>query len=135
MLDAAGVTAEDSVIDVRGGASVLVDALLVRGFADVTVLGISQTAIGHAPARLGPREAAVHWLAEDLLTWQPRRSYRVWHDRAVCHFLTAAPERRRYRHVLNAATARQPSPYSAALPRTAPSSARACPSPATAPGI
>lgn len=104
MLDAAGVTAEDSVIDVGGGASVLVDALLGRGFADVTVLDISPTAIGHAQARLGPKATAVHWLTADLLTWQPRRCYRVWHDRAVYHFLTAAPEQCRYRQVMDAAT-------------------------------
>jgi protein-L-isoaspartate O-methyltransferase len=38
MLDAAGVTAASSVIDVGGGASALVAALLERGFQDVTVL-------------------------------------------------------------------------------------------------
>jgi trans-aconitate methyltransferase len=104
MLDAAGVTPADSVIDVGGGASVLVDALLGRGFADITVLDISATAIGHARRRLGERAGAVHWLVADLLSWQPHRSYRVWHDRAVYHFLTTAPAQRRYRDALDEAT-------------------------------
>jgi trans-aconitate methyltransferase len=104
MLDAAGVTPDDSVIDVGGGASALVDVLLDRGFADVTVLDISQTAIRHARERLGPRASAVQWLAEDLLAWQPRRSWKAWHDRAVYHFLTRAADKRRYRQVLHDAT-------------------------------
>lgn len=105
MLDAAGVTPADSVVDVGGGASVLASVLLGRGFADVTLLDISATAIGYARRRLGPQAAAgVHWLAADLLTWQPRRCYRVWHDRAVYHFLTAAADQRRYWQALDDAT-------------------------------
>jgi hypothetical protein len=104
MLDAAGVTSADSLIDVGGGASVLAGALLDRGFGDVTVLDISSTAIGYARERLGPRAGAVHWLTEDLLTWQPTRIWNVWHDRAVYHFLTAAADQDRYRRALDAAT-------------------------------
>lgn len=41
MLDATGVCADDSVIDVGGGASPLAGTLLERGFADITVLDIT----------------------------------------------------------------------------------------------
>jgi len=44
MLDAAGITPADSVIDVGGGVSPLAGALLGRGFGDVTVLDISGAA-------------------------------------------------------------------------------------------
>jgi hypothetical protein len=27
----------------------------------------------------------------DVLTWRPKRRYRLWHDRAVFHFLTDLP--------------------------------------------
>ena len=47
MLDAAGVTAADSAIDVGGGASRLAGALLGRGFQDVTVLDVSAAAKEH----------------------------------------------------------------------------------------
>jgi len=104
MLEAAGVTAADSLIDVGGGASVLAGTLLDRGFGDVTVLDISPAAINYARDQLGPRAAAVHWLTEDLLTWQPARAWRVWHDRAVYHFLTAAVDQDQYRQALEAAT-------------------------------
>ena len=104
MLDAAGVSPTDSLIDVGGGASVLAGALLDRGFSDVTVLDISATALGYTQARLGPRAASVHWLTEDLLTWQPDRTWRVWHDRAVFHFLTAPADQDRYRQAMADAT-------------------------------
>jgi hypothetical protein len=47
----------------------------------------------------------VQWLLVDLLAWQPARTYRVWHDRAVFHFLTSGASRRRYLHALDVATA------------------------------
>jgi SAM-dependent methyltransferase len=105
MLDAAGVTAADSVIDVGGGASPLAAALLGRGFGDVTVLDVSAVAIEHARRRLGPRAGQVHWLTADVRAWQPIRRFSAWHDRAVFHFLTTEPGRQGYRRALAAATA------------------------------
>ena len=77
-----------AVIDIGGGASRLVDGLLARGFTDVTVLDLSEAALAAARARLGGPAAQVAWLAADATTWQPTRSYAVWHDRAAFHFLT-----------------------------------------------
>jgi trans-aconitate methyltransferase len=105
MLDAAGVTAAQSVIDVGGGASRLVDALVERGHEDITVLDVSAHAVDLARARLGAAAARVQWIVADLLTWQPTRSYDVWHDRALLHFLTSDDDRRRYLAVLDAASA------------------------------
>jgi SAM-dependent methyltransferase len=105
MLDAAGVSAGDSVIDVGGGAAPLADALLGRGFADVTVLDISAAGMRYAQRRLGPQARQVRWLVADVLTWRPQRHYQVWHDRAVFHFLTASQDRHRYLHTLESATA------------------------------
>jgi len=53
MLDAAGVTVSDSLIDVGGGASCLAGALLGRGFRDITVLDISAAGMRYAQDRLG----------------------------------------------------------------------------------
>jgi hypothetical protein len=111
MLDSAEVTARDSLIDVGGGASPLAGALLGRGFRDITVLDISATGMQHAQRRLGARAEHVDWLVVDLLTWEPERRYRVWHDRAVFHFLTVPSDRRQYQHVLAAAT----EPYAIAV--------------------
>ncbi len=104
MLDSAGISAADAVIDVGGGASPLTGALLDRGFADLTVLDISAAGMQHARDRLGLRADQVHWLTADVLSWQPRRQYRGWHDRAVYHFLTIDEHRQQYLHTLDAAT-------------------------------
>jgi len=93
-----------SVIDVGGGASRLVDALLAAGRDDVTVLDISQVALDRAKARLGDRAAKVMWLCADITQWRPVRTWDVWHDRAVFHFLTDAAEQDAYIRALTAAT-------------------------------
>jgi trans-aconitate methyltransferase len=104
MLHSAGVSAADPVIDVGGGASLLAQALLDRGFRDVTVLDVSDTGMQYARRRLGPRAGHVTWLAADVLAWSPGRQYQAWHDRAVFHFLTVADQRRDYLRALGAAT-------------------------------
>lgn len=104
LLRAARSTPSDSVIDVGGGAATLVDDLLDAGYRDVTVLDVSAAAISIAQERLGSRAAQVSWLVADLLNWTPGRTYDVWHDRAVLHFLTSAQDRESYRGSLLAAT-------------------------------
>jgi trans-aconitate methyltransferase len=104
MLDSAGVSAADALIDVGGGASPLSGALLDRGFRDLTVLDISAAGMQHARDRLGSQADQVHWLIADVLSWHPRRHYRAWHDRAVYHFLTIDEHRQQYLHTLNTAT-------------------------------
>ena len=41
----------------------------------------------------------VTWLAQDVLTWEPTRTFALWHDRAVFHFLSGH-EVEDYRNVL-----------------------------------
>lgn len=77
-----------SVIDVGAGTSTLVDTLLDAGH-EMTVLDVSGEALATIAERLGPRAEQVQRVQADLLHWQPRRTYDVWHDRAVFHFLTA----------------------------------------------
>jgi 2-polyprenyl-3-methyl-5-hydroxy-6-metoxy-1,4-benzoquinol methylase len=88
-----------AVLDVGAGTSTLVDALLAAGFADVTVLDISQYALDQVYQRLGGASQAVTFIRHDVLTWQPARHYDVWHDRAVFHFLTETADCQRYLQV------------------------------------
>lgn len=103
LLDGLGVSAGDGVVDVGGGASVLVDRLVARGFTDVTVLDIAEPALAVGRSRLGPG-APVTWVVADILTWAPARHFDLWHDRAVLHFLSA-DEVTVYRSVLERAVA------------------------------
>lgn len=86
-----------SIIDLGGGASTLVDDLIERGYQKVTVLDISQTALDVAQKRLGDTARSVQWLHADVEQANvPARSFDVWHDRAVFHFLKTPEERLAY---------------------------------------
>lgn len=86
-----------SIIDVGGGESTLVDDLLARGYWNITVLDISQTAIEVTKKRLKNLAAGVQWITADITKAElEHNAYDVWHDRAVFHFLTSADQRVAY---------------------------------------
>lgn len=89
------------IIDVGGGASFLVDRLVSKGNWDVTVLDISSTAIGHSQRRLGDAKSKVSWICADITETKQLKTYDVWHDRAVFHFLTNPIDRQAYLDRLN----------------------------------
>jgi len=105
LFDALGVRPDQAVVDVGGGASTLADSLIRRGFGDLSVLDVSQTALDQARQRLGNNAALVSWLREHVLVWRPQRRYDVWHDRAVFHFLVEESQREAYLATLHAALA------------------------------
>ncbi|MBB3918172.1 class I SAM-dependent methyltransferase [Rhizobium fabae] len=94
-----------ALIDVGGGASSLVDCLIERGWADLTVLDIAAPALDVAKGRLQGDATRVAWIVADVTEWRPGRRYDVWHDRAVFHFLTEPQQRLAYRHALETGTA------------------------------
>lgn len=96
-IDGAGLPRDAAILDVGGGASTLVDDLLGRGYTRVTVLDLSEAAIGQAKERLGPAAGRVTWLMGDVTDVPlPEHTYDFWHDRAVFHFLIDEEARRRY---------------------------------------
>ena len=103
LIAATGISTDAAIIDVGGGASRLVDALLDRGFQAITILDLSAKALETTKQRLGRRAEGVNWIAADVTTWQPRLSYDLWHDRAAFHFLTEAADRDAYVARLKAA--------------------------------
>jgi hypothetical protein len=56
-----------AIIDVSGGASLLVPSPLGQGFTDLTVLDVARRAPELSQAQLGPDARRVHWLHQDLL--------------------------------------------------------------------
>jgi trans-aconitate methyltransferase len=96
LIHATGATSAASVIDIGGGASRLVDVLLDVGFNAITVLDVSEQALAVAQARLGPRSAMAKWIAADVTSWRPSKTYDIWHDRAAFHFLIDEKDRAAY---------------------------------------
>jgi SAM-dependent methyltransferase len=100
LIENSGIDKAASIIDVGGGASLLVDYLQQRGFSKLAVLDISAHALEHAKSRLGERAGEVEWYESDVTTFAAPHPYQLWHDRAVFHFLTEARDRRNYVEVL-----------------------------------
>lgn len=89
LITAAATDHRAPIIDIGGGVSRVADNLLARGYRDITVLDIAETALAKAKARLGAAQAGrLSWIVADVTAWQPPRQWQIWHDRAVFHFLT-----------------------------------------------
>ncbi|MGH8278406.1 MAG: class I SAM-dependent methyltransferase [Gammaproteobacteria bacterium] len=92
------------VIDVGGGASVLVDELIEAGYPQPMVLDIAGDALEISRARLGTHASSAQWIENDVTDAVFSVSaFDVWHDRAVFHFLTEADARQHYVARLRAA--------------------------------
>jgi ubiquinone/menaquinone biosynthesis C-methylase UbiE len=107
VIDELGVDPGEAVVDVGGGESALVDALLARGHRRLTILDVAHGSLERARTRLQtvPGAASVDWVVHDVLTWRPPMVFGLWHDRAVFHFLTEPDDRRAYVDVATRAVA------------------------------
>ena len=97
LIERTGAGPDAAIIDVGGGESTLAADLLARGFRNVTVLDISNTAVEVCRERMGEAAHKVRWLVADVTdaSLDPA-AFDVWHDRAVFHFLTSASDRVAY---------------------------------------
>jgi len=102
LIERLGTAKDASLIDIGGGASLLVDTLIGRGFSDLTVLDVSRSALNAVRERLGHTKS-VALLHEDLLAWKPERRFDLWHDRAMFHFLGEGNDRENYLRTLRSA--------------------------------
>ena len=96
LIEDVGAKPSSAIIDIGGGASRLMDALVDRGYGDLSVLDLSESATSIAKARLADRAAQVKWIVADVTQWKPTRACDLWHDRDAFHFLTRASDRDAY---------------------------------------
>ena len=96
LIRSTGVDVTDPIIDVGGGASLLVDELFAAGYKDLTVLDISAAVLEKLRERLVSAASSVTLLHQDVTAFRPARQYALWHDRAVFHFLIEREDRQRY---------------------------------------
>ncbi len=95
------VAHHEPIIDVGAGASRLVDHLTHSGYQDLTLLDLSSQALDRTRKRLGERPSNFTFINSDILTADLPKTYALWHDRAVFHFLTEPEERLAYRRRLS----------------------------------
>lgn len=96
LIRSAGLRLDMCVLDVGGGDSRLVDALLQEGVGCVCVLDVSGSSLTRAQARLGTESHRAGWIVADVIGAWAARPVDIWHDRAVFHFLTNSFEREKY---------------------------------------
>jgi ubiquinone/menaquinone biosynthesis C-methylase UbiE len=96
MIRKSGVGFDDPIIDVGGGASLLADCLLKKGYRNLTVLDISAAALGRGRQRLGDDASRIEWIEQDITRFTADRPFALWHDRAMFHFLTREEDRKAY---------------------------------------
>lgn len=96
LIQQTGAQAESGVIDVGGGTLVLTAHLLKAGFLNLAVLDISTKALLVNQMRLGEQARMIDWYQSDVKSFRPEKSYAVWHDRAVFHFLTDEKDKQEY---------------------------------------
>lgn len=96
LIAASGIARDAGIIDIGGGASVLVDHLLDLGYSNLAVLDVSGAALDASRSRLGARAGGIEWFEADVTAFEPPHRYALWHDRAAFHFLTSAADRASY---------------------------------------
>jgi len=103
MIQQSGVGFDDPIIDVGGGASVLADCLLKKGYRNLTVLDISASALSKGRQRLGDDASLIEWIEQDITRFTTDRPFALWHDRAMFHFLTREEDRKAYMQAMRKA--------------------------------
>src|SRR5258708_3998750 len=58
-----------TIIDVGGGDSRVADTLLEKGYKNITILDISDTAIANTKKRLGQNASKIKWVVSDILDY------------------------------------------------------------------
>jgi SAM-dependent methyltransferase len=92
LVESTGAGRHAHVVDIGSGSSTLADALLDRGWTDLTLVDLSPTALARTRDRLRAAhqqvDAHVRTVVADVLELELHRPADVWFDRAVFHFLT-----------------------------------------------
>ncbi len=86
-----------NIIDVGGGDSHFIDALLEKGYHNIYLLDISANAVERTKKRLGEKAKHVTFIVSDITDFKPQVKFDFWHDRAAFHFLT--DEEKIYKYV------------------------------------
>lgn len=87
---------QSKIIDVGSGRSRLFKKLIEQGYNNLTYLDISESAAKKSKIFLGQESKNIEWIVEDVLNFEPKQNFDVWHDRAVFHFLTEQNQIKKY---------------------------------------
>lgn len=101
IIDSLHLPLDASIIDIGGGDSRLAEALLEKGYTNIYVLDISESAIHRAKERLGEEASRIQWIVSDITDFVPTIKFDCWHDRAAFHFHTSEEKISKYVSLVN----------------------------------
>ena len=79
-------TNSDTIIDIGCGKGFLADNLLKLNYENITLVDISLNALKEVKERLNNK--SLNFIETDVLNLKLERTFDIWHDRAVFHFIT-----------------------------------------------
>lgn len=92
-------TRKDSqIIDVGGGTSHLSRILMSMGYTNLTILDLSSHALKRSQSRI-KNAHQLKWIETDVLNFEAKQQFHIWHDRAVFHFLLSDNEIKKYAEI------------------------------------
>ena len=89
----------DNIIDIGSGRSRILKILIDEGFNNISYLDISKEACKKSKIALGDDKSKVNWNVENVLNFESKIKYNLWHDRAVFHFFTDKKDIEKYKEV------------------------------------
>ena len=89
----------DNIIDIGSGRSRILKILIDEGFNNLSYLDISKEACKKSKIALGDEKSKVNWNVENVLNFESKIKYKLWHDRAVFHFFTDKKDIEKYKEV------------------------------------
>ena len=89
----------DNIIDIGSGRSRILKILIDEGFNNLSYLDISKEACKKSKIALGDDKYKVNWNVENVLNFESKIKYKLWHDRAVFHFFTDKKDIEKYKEV------------------------------------
>ncbi|HLN72244.1 MAG TPA: class I SAM-dependent methyltransferase [Prolixibacteraceae bacterium] len=103
MIESYNLPLNANIIDIGGGDSRFAEALIDKGYTNIHVLDISESAIRRAKERLGEKSSVIQWIVSDVTDFEPSVKFDCWHDRAAFHFLTTEDQVNKYVTLVNKA--------------------------------
>ena len=96
LIESSGINKFAEIIDIGCGKSFLIDNLLEKEYSKISLLDISNNALKEVEKRTNNYKNSGKFYNLDILDFKPNRSFDLWHDRAVFHFLTKKEEINKY---------------------------------------
>lgn len=106
LIDRCNIVLNDPLLDIGAGASTLIDALVERKFITINVVDISHEALERLHKRLSSNAMEqVRFIRDDVTNpgeiLDLSGKIKLWHDRAMLHFLLNEEDRQQYRQLLH----------------------------------